>query len=212
MPNPRHSIIAATLFFASTSPVDASGDALLRSTVQNVNDDDLFEDNEAPSREDNEAPSRTEEKKTTKAQVDSQPSNRLQRKGIEPGDILLSGSLETLEAHGTDATRLSFSYERILSSGNQSVGLGLGMNSHGESYSTLYPAYRYWFQNVKGELSPYVEAGVSLSSTTTFLSAGGGFVAWITDTAGVRPSLVLLIPTEGGSSTVAGRVSISVRR
>ena len=204
MPNTRHYIIAATLFFASTSPVDASGDALLGSTVQNVNDDDLFEDNEAPSR--------TKEKKTTKAQVDSQPSNRLQRKGIEPGDALFSGSLETLSAQGAGGTQLSFSYERVLSSGNQSVGLGLGMISTSvESYSTLYPAYRYWLQNEKSELSPYVEAGISLSSTTTFLSAGGGAVVWITDTAGLRPSLVLLMPTEGGSSTVAGRVSISVR-
>ena len=128
----------------------------------------------------------------------SQPVAANNRPGIVSGDRLISGSVFLNNLSGSGTLEIQGGFERVLGSGNSSIGLGLALaGSSNASTFALAPFYNYWF-NPSGPVSGYVGGGLLLLDGIALFNAGGGGIFWITENAGIRPEAGLLFGTNGG--------------
>jgi hypothetical protein len=128
----------------------------------------------------------------------SQPVAANNQAGIAAGDRLISGSVLLSNLSGSGILEIQGGFERVLGSGNSSIGLGfLLAGSSNVSTFALAPSYNYWF-NPSAPVSGYVGGGLLLLDGIALFNASGGGIFWITETAGIRPEAGLLFGTNGG--------------
>jgi hypothetical protein len=163
-------------------------------------DDDLFEGTGSAKRSSRQSKPRDDSK--VRASVGSRTT------GFQPNDKLVSGSLTYVSFQGIQASSLNAAFDWMLVDGRSSIGLGLGLQSaQGYSRSVLRPSYRRW-GNTSAQFPVYFEAGLLLSSGLSLPYVGGGGLAWVGSSAGIRPEAGLVFDLENGGTALQSAISI----
>jgi hypothetical protein len=163
-------------------------------------DDDLFEGSSSAERSSGKSNARDDPK------VRASAGGRAA--GFQPNDKLVSGSVGYFSSQGIQLLSLTAAFDWMVVDGRNSIGLAVGLQSaQGYSSSVLRPSYRRW-GNTSAQFPVYFEAGLLLGSGVSLPYVGGGGLAWVGSSGGIRPEAGLVFDLGSGDIALQSAISI----